>query len=56
MGTSCALAFANVALGFKERFIESIAKVMNGSKDGLIFYVQYINDIFLIFKGTKLAC
>lgn len=56
MGTSCAPAFANVALGFKEQFVESIAKAADGSKDGLIFYVRYIDDIFLVFKGTKSAC
>jgi hypothetical protein len=56
MGTSCAPAFANVSLGFKERFVESIAQAADGSQDGLIFYVRYIDDIFAIFKGTKSAC
>ena len=56
MGTSCAPAFANVSLGFKEQFVESIAKAADGSQDGLIFYVRYIDDIFLIFNGTKSAC
>jgi len=56
MGTSCAPAFANVALGFKERFVESIAKASDGCGDGLIFYVRYIDDIFLVYKGTKSAC
>lgn len=56
MGTSCAPSFANVALGFKEQFVESIAKAADGSQDGLIFYVRYIDDIFLVFNGTKSAC
>jgi len=56
MGTSCAPAFANVCLGFKEQFIESIAKATEHSKDGLILYVRYIDDILIVFNGTKSAC
>jgi len=56
MGTSCAPAFANVSLGFKEQFVESIVKSQNGVQDGLIFYVRYIDDIFAVFKGSRTAC
>ena len=56
MGTSCAPSFANVNLGFKEQFVDSIARLSTNPVDGLIFYVRYIDDIFLVFKGSKTAC
>jgi hypothetical protein len=55
MGTSCAPAFANVALGFKEQFIESIAKAAGDVQDGLILYNRYIDDILIIFQGSRTA-
>jgi translation initiation factor IF-1 len=55
MGTSCAPAFANVALGFKEQFVESIAKAADNVEDGLILYNRYIDDILIIFKGSRTA-
>jgi hypothetical protein len=56
MGTSCAPAFANVSLGFKEQFIESIVKTTKSVQDGLILYLRYIDDILIVFKGSKAAC
>lgn len=54
MGTSCAPAFANVSLGFKEQFMEEIVKCNNEMVlGGLILYQRYIDDILLVFKGTK---
>ena len=55
MGTLCAPAFANVCLGFREQFVSSIVQTAERLKDGLIFYVRYIDDIFIIFKGTRTA-
>jgi hypothetical protein len=55
MGTACAPAFANVNLGLKEVLIPEIVNAAV-SKDGLILYQRYIDDIFLVFKGTKSAC
>lgn len=52
MGTSCAPAFANLSLGFKE--LKS--QMLSTSDTGLAFYVRYIDDIFLIYKGTRQAC
>jgi hypothetical protein len=52
MGTSCAPAFANLSLGFKE--LKS--QMLDTSDTGLVFYVRYIDDIFLIYKGTRQAC
>ncbi|KGQ02275.1 hypothetical protein BBAD15_g12516 [Beauveria bassiana D1-5] len=49
MGTSCAPAFANLSLGI----LEIATSMINFDKKGLRFYVRYIDDIFLIFKGTK---
>jgi len=57
MGTSCAPAFANVNLALKEQFVESIMRAQSSDiEDGLIFYVRYIDDCFLIFRGTEAAC
>ncbi|KAI7772861.1 hypothetical protein LA080_016316 [Diaporthe eres] len=49
MGTSCAPAFANLSLGFKE--INS--QMLRTSKRGLAFYVRYIDDIFLVYQGSR---
>lgn len=54
MGTSCAPSFANVNLGYLERMVEEIQNAPT-SKDGLILYVRYIDDIFLVYKGTEAA-
>jgi len=53
MGTSCAPSFANVNLGQKEVFVEDIVNLPKGPKKGLIFYVRYIDDIFLVYKGSR---
>lgn len=54
MGTSCAPAFANVSLGLKEQFIEDIVKCNSEIiKNGLILYQRYIDDILIVFQGTK---
>lgn len=52
MGTSCAPAFANLSLALREKEILEVSTI----EDGLIFYCRYIDDIFLVFKGTKAAC
>jgi hypothetical protein len=49
MGTSCAPAFANLSLGFKER---ASGQIVVGDT-GLRFYVRYMDDIFLIWSGTR---
>ena len=69
MGTSCAPSFANVNLDMKESEVNEVRDLWfpsfgDGAKgnerstrqDGLILYVRYIDDIFLVFKGTKAAC
>lgn len=53
MGTSCAPAFANLNLAFKEDKIPQIAGSIMNDKDGLILYNRYIDDILLVFKGSK---
>lgn len=53
MGTSCAPAFANLNLAFKEDKIAEILATVVNNEDGLIFYVRYIDDIFFIYKGAK---
>jgi len=55
MGTSCAPAFANLSLGLKELGTLVAQSREERQKHGLMFYVRYIDDIFLIFKGTKAA-
>ena len=47
MGTKCALSYANIFMGmFEERYIYPlIEKISN-------FYLQFIDDIFLIWTGT----
>jgi hypothetical protein len=58
MGTSCAPAFANIALAFKEFNVKSIVRLLDNANvvDGLILYVRYIDDIFAVFKGSRAAC
>ena len=48
MGTKCAPCYANLFMGsFEERFI--YPKI----KDKCISYLRYIDDIFMIWNGTK---
>jgi hypothetical protein len=49
MGTSCAPAFANLSLGFKERMSNMLAV----GDTGLRFYVRYMDDIFMIWSGSR---
>jgi len=49
MGTSCAPAFANLSLGFKEKMSGQIAI----GDTGLRFYVRYMDDIFLMWSGSR---
>jgi len=53
MGTSCAPSFANVNLGMKEALCPEI--VNQGTKSGLSLYVRYIDDILLIYRGSRTA-
>ena len=53
MGTPCAPSFANVNLGLKEVLIPEIVEA--GGQSGLILYLRYIDDIFLVFKGNRTA-
>jgi hypothetical protein len=49
MGTSCAPAFANLSLGFKEL----ASKMLHATDACLKFYARYIDDVFLIFRGPR---
>jgi hypothetical protein len=49
MGTSCAPAFANLSLGFKER----MSNMLKVGDTGLRFYVRYMDDIFMIWSGAR---
>lgn len=51
MGTSCAPAFANLSLGFKEL----ASKMLHATDTCLKFYARYIDDVFLIFRGPRTA-
>lgn len=53
MGTPCAPSFANVNLGLKEILVPEIVDA--GGREGLILYLRYIDDIFLVFKGDRTA-
>lgn len=55
MGTACAPAFANVALGMLECQVKDIVNCTK-RKDGLVLYLRYIDDILVVFKGSKTAC
>jgi len=55
MGTSCAPAFANLSLGLLElETIVAFSKEVR-SELGLKFYARYIDDILLIFQGSRTA-
>lgn len=56
MGTSCAPAFANLSLGLLESKTFVGGSTSNQRDKGLLFYVRYIDDIFLIFNGLKSTC
>jgi predicted solute-binding protein len=53
MGTSCAPAFANLAIGFKEEGLLHIILLLGRNTEGLILYRCYIDDILLVFKGIQ---
>jgi hypothetical protein len=53
MGTACAPAFANVNLGLREYEVDEIFDVDVGRDRGLALYNRYIDDILLIFQGTR---
>jgi hypothetical protein len=53
MGTSCAPAFANLNLALREDSIPEIVTSIVNNENGLILYVRYIDDIFIVFKGSK---
>ncbi|KAK6525084.1 hypothetical protein TWF694_011915 [Orbilia ellipsospora] len=50
MGTSCAPAFANLSLGLLEMSTSIVDKI---GPVGLQFYARYIDDIQLIWKGSR---
>jgi hypothetical protein len=52
MGTSCAPAVANLHLALME---DKLIRPVPEAKEGLIFYVRYIDDIFAVYKGSKEA-
>ena len=48
MGTKCAPSYANIFMGrFEEKFIFPLLKNLRD------FYLRFIDDIFLIWNGTK---
>ena len=48
MGTVCAPSYANLFMAqFEEKHIHSYIKDMS------LLYLRYIDDIFVIWKGTK---
>ena len=48
MGTKCALSYANIFMGwFEEKFIFPLLTNLSD------FYLRFIDDIFLIWNGTK---
>jgi len=53
MGTACAPAFANLNLALLEDKVPDIIQSITNNQKGLILYVRYIDDIFLVFKGAK---
>jgi hypothetical protein len=53
MGTSCAPSFSNLNLALMEDRVPEIIDSVTNNQKGLIFYVRYIDDIFLVFKGAK---
>lgn len=53
MGTSCAPAFANLNLALLEDTVPEIIASVTNNKEGLISYVRYIDDIFMVYKGPK---
>ena len=48
MGTTCATAFANIVMG---KFGKQHTDPYINNKS--ILYLRYINDIFMIWTGTK---
>ena len=53
MGTPCAPSFANVNLGLKEILCPEIVNA--GGGEGLILYQRYIDNVLIVFKGTRAA-
>lgn len=53
MGTSCAPSFANVCLGILE--VQCPEIMDRGATGSLLLYVRYMDDILLIFKGSRTA-
>ena len=48
MGTKCAPSYANIFMGwFEEKFIFPLLTNLSD------FYLRFIDDIFLIWNGTK---
>ena len=48
MGTACAPSYANILMGwFEEKFIFPLLTNLSD------FYLRFIDDIFLIWNGTK---